>query len=449
MTQPATVRTPTPRTAPLRRSGGQATTGDCFSDTHFLAAMQEMEALGLRVTAAPHPGSRPFDVLAGRGHLRWFVVPARPRAVRIASLALIQPLRPSARILKQAMTVAAGLGLPHLWRNGRVHVSGTHRAARGFDAAASQAAFLTGTAGPHRKLTVQWMDAHGGIRGYAKVSRTPAVQALLANEGSVLDQLHGIRLHSAVVPRVWLREFREDGASILAMDTVRTPQQPCCTRLHPSHLVFLEELAARTASQSMPDGEGLLRDLRAQVAQLPVPLPEAWRQRFDLALRGLAFAPDLIAPHGLPGQALRVRLGIRRLRVPGGLRPDPFPARAALRAPEESRRRLPCGRIDPHPELQAPAGRGTCEVDGLPLRPGPDVGRTAFEPGRSSLDLGRRTSRVIDAGRAGHAWAGFAMRYRHAPVCARHRVCAGGAILMHWKPLPNKEHGACRPMARA
>jgi len=43
----------------------------------------------------------------------------------------------------------------------------------------------------------------------------------------------------------------------------------------------------------------LLRDLRAQVACLPAPLTEAWQQRFDLALQGLAFAPDLIAPHGL------------------------------------------------------------------------------------------------------------------------------------------------------
>lgn len=192
MTQPATVRTPTSRAAPLRRSGGQAPTGRCFGDVHFLAAVQEMEALGLRVTAAPHPGSRPFDVLAGRGRLRWFVVPTGPRTVRIASLALIQPLRPAARLFKQAMTVAAELGLPHLGRNGRVHISGIRRAARGFDAAASQAAFLTGTAGPHRKLTVQWMDACGGIRGYAKVSRTPPVQALLANEASVLDQLHRI-----------------------------------------------------------------------------------------------------------------------------------------------------------------------------------------------------------------------------------------------------------------
>lgn len=299
MTQPATVRPPTPRAAPLRRSGVQATNRDCFGDAHFLAAVQEMEALGLRVTATPHPGSHPFDVLAGRGHLRWFVLPAGPRGVRIASLALIQPLRPAARLFKRALVVAAGLGLPHLRPHGGVHVSGIRRAARGFDAAASHAAFLTGTAGPHRKLTVQWMDARGGIRGYAKVSRTPAVQALLSNEGSVLDQLHRIGLHSAVVPRVSLREFREDGTAILATDTVRTPRQPCCTRLHTSHLVFLAELAARTASPRMPDGDGLLRDLRAQVACLPVALTEAWRQRFDLALQGLAFAPDLIAPHGL------------------------------------------------------------------------------------------------------------------------------------------------------
>lgn len=299
MTQPATVRTPTPRAAPLRRSGGPAPFGGCFGDPHFLAAMQEMEALGLRATAAPHPGSRPFDVLAGRGHLRWFVVPAGPQAVRPASLALIQPLRPRARIVKQAMVVAATLGLPHLWRNGRVHVSGICRAARGFDAAASQAAFLTGTAGPHRKLTVQWMDGRGGIRGYTKVSRTPGAQALLANEASVLEQLRRIGLHSAVVPRVRLREFREDGAAILATDTVRTPQHSCCTRLHTSHLVFLEELAARTASPRMPDGESLLRELRGQVARLPAPLPAGWRQRFDLALQGLAFAPDLIAPRGL------------------------------------------------------------------------------------------------------------------------------------------------------
>jgi hypothetical protein len=299
MTRPATVRTPASRAAPLRRSDVPAAAGSCFGDPHFRAAVLEMEALGLRVTAAPHPGSRPFDVLPGRGQRRWFILPAGPRAVRMASLALIQPLRPAARLVKRALAATAALGLPHPGRHCRVHVSGTCRVARAFDASASHAAFLTGTASPHRKLTAQWMDARGGIRGYAKVSRTPAVQALLANESSVLGQLHRIGLHSAVVPRVWLHEFREDGAAILATDALRRSRQSCCTRLHASHLVFLEELAARTASPRMPDGDGLLRDLRWQVARLRTALTRAWRYRFELALRGLAFAPDLIAPHGL------------------------------------------------------------------------------------------------------------------------------------------------------
>lgn len=298
MMQPATVRRSIPRAAPPCRGGGAAA-DSCFGDGPFVAAVHEMEALGLRVTTAAHPGSIPFDVLPGRAHLRWFLVPARSRKVRLASLALIQPLRPAARLFKHAMTVSAALGLPPPWRQGRVHVSGICNAARGFDAAASQAAFLTGTAGPHRKLTVQWMDDRGGITGYAKVSRAPAVQALLANEASVLNRLGKIGLRTAVLPRAWLREGREGDAAILATDTVRTSRHPCSASLHPSHLLFLQELAVRTASPDMPDGDGLLRGLRAQLGALATSLSTGWRQRLDRTLRGLAFAPDLVAPRGL------------------------------------------------------------------------------------------------------------------------------------------------------
>lgn len=55
----------------------------------------------------------------------------------------------------------------------------------------------------------------------------------------------------------------------------------------------------RTASPEMPDGDGLLRGLRAQVANLATALSAKWRQRFERALQGLAFAPDLVAPRGL------------------------------------------------------------------------------------------------------------------------------------------------------
>lgn len=272
---------------------------ECLDDPHFLAAVREMEALGLRVTTAPHTDSTAFDIVAGRAHLRWFLVPSRPRAVCIASLALIQPLRPAARMFKRCMTYAVGLGLPHLWRHARVHVSGTNRAARVFGSDATQAAFLSGTAGPHRKLAVQLMDARGGIMGYAKVSRTPVVQTLLANEAAILAELHDHGgLQSTVLPRVLLHELR-DGAAVLVTDTVRTTRQPCCTRLHTAHLAFLDELAARTASSRVPDGDGLLRSLRAKVAALPASLSTEWRQRFARALQALVPAPDLMAPRGL------------------------------------------------------------------------------------------------------------------------------------------------------
>lgn len=296
MTQPATVRT-VPRGARLH--GARPQGRGCFDDPHFLAAACEMEALGLHVSAAPHPDSVPFDVLGGRAHLRWFLIPPQPRSVRFASLALIQPQRRAARLFKRTLSSAVGFGLPLPWRDATAHVSGVARAARAFGIDASQAAFLTGTASPHRKLTVQWMDDCGAIKAYAKVARTPAVQALLANEAAVLEQLRIIHLSAAAVPRMLSRELR-NGAMVLVTDTVRTTRHACCTRLDVAHLTLLDELAAATGSSPRrPDGEELLRHLRVQVAGLATGLSAAWRQRFDRALEGLAFAPDLIAPRGL------------------------------------------------------------------------------------------------------------------------------------------------------
>jgi hypothetical protein len=311
MTRAATAKVPAPRPAHRRRNDGQAPRG-CFDDPHLLDALQEMEALGLRVAPTAHAGAIPFDVLAGRARLRWFLLPRRPHAASVAALAMIQPLRPVARAFKLAMVGAARVGVPRVWRQGTLHVSGAIRCADVFGPDTTQAAFLTGTAGPHRKLTVQLMTARGDIRGYAKVSRTPAGQALIANEGLVLAQLRALGLHAATVPRVLLRETR-NGAAVLATDSARTPHDACSVHLRPAHLAFLEELAARTASPRVPDGGKLLRGLRAQVTQLAPALPYAWRPRLERALQELAFMPSLIAPRGLahgdftPGNTFRHR----------------------------------------------------------------------------------------------------------------------------------------------
>lgn len=271
---------------------------ECFADPGFCAALREMRALGLRVTPEPHAGAVPFDVRAGRMRLRWYLMPPGPRDVRRASLALIQPLRTRARLGKRLLGAAAWLGAPHLGRHAVAWVSGSNRLAALFGRDPMYTAFVTGTTGPHRKLAVQFMDARGCIRGYAKVACAPAARALLANEAAALAALHREHLRSALVPRLLLHTER-DGAAMLATDAVRTTRDASRTRLGAAHLAFLDELAARSATWRVPDGAALLHALRAQTEGVATSLSDRWRSRLGHAWRELALAPELIAPRGI------------------------------------------------------------------------------------------------------------------------------------------------------
>ena len=271
---------------------------DFVSDTCFQAAVQEMEAIGLRVQLQPHAGSKPYGVLSGRTSSRFFLLPARPRAVSAASLALVQPVRFAPRVAKGLVTVGARLGLTNFVLSRKVHISGSSDFVRRVDCGASDSAFLTGTPGPHRKLSVQLMDDTGQIKGYAKVSLAPAVHLLLTHEADMLRMLGAIHLSSARIPHVLLHEMRA-GVAVLATDTVRTADARCLSHLHLLHLDFLEELAARTASGWARCGESLLVDWTAQIQRIASHLSLPWRQRFDRALKVLAAKPQLITSKGL------------------------------------------------------------------------------------------------------------------------------------------------------
>lgn len=267
-----------------------------LADPGWQAATLEMAALGWRVTPQPQPGTLPFGVLAGHAGTRWFLLPLHPRAASRGALALVQPLRRAPRTLRHLSEWALGAGLaPALWRR-RVHVAGGADPAGVFGAAAAHCAFLTGTAGPHRKLVVQYMDGDGHALGYAKVSRTPAVQTLLANEAATLAMLHAARLQSARVPRV-LQRTLAGGTAILATDTVAGPRGPRPLQLQASHLAFLDELAARTPHTV--SGEALLAVWQAQVRGIAHHLSAAWQVRLAHALRNLGAQASRIAPRGL------------------------------------------------------------------------------------------------------------------------------------------------------
>lgn len=259
--------------------------------------MLEMEALGLRVTPQPQADSVPYGVLAGNAGSRWFLLPIGPRAVCRGSLAMIQPLRRVPRTLRNVFGRAFGMGVAPILLRHRVHVSGNNRLAGVFGSGDMRSAFLTGTAGPHRKLAVQCMDRSGNILGYAKVSRTPAVHALLANEAATLHALRDAGLHSATIPHVLLHEVRA-GTAVLATDTVAGAWEPRPCRLQAIHLAFLDELAARTVCTDAINGNTLLDAWQAQVRGIAGRLSAAWQVRLARVLRMLEPQAALIAPRG-------------------------------------------------------------------------------------------------------------------------------------------------------
>jgi hypothetical protein len=179
-----------------------------------------------------------------------------------------------------------------------VHVSGASDFARLVDARARHGAFLTGTPGPHRKLSVQLMDDAGHIQAYAKVSLVPAVQALLQREAEVLRLLAAMDLHTAWLPCV-LRSETRDGTAIFATDAVRTRSARCLTDLDALHLAFLEELAACTAPAWARSGESLLTGWSRRIERLRAHLAPAWRERLDRAIAILSAEPSLISSGGM------------------------------------------------------------------------------------------------------------------------------------------------------
>jgi hypothetical protein len=283
--------------ASIRREHRKRRRPGFASDTFFHAAVQEMEAIGLRVRPLPHPGSAPYGVLSGRTGSRFFLLPARPRAVSTGSLALVQPVRLAPRAVKGLATVAVRLGLAGLLPH-KVHVSGAGDFARLVDARARHGAFLTGTPGPHRKLSVQLMDDAGHIQAYAKVSLVPAVQALLQREAEVLRLLAVMGLRTAWLPCVLRSEVR-GGTAILATNAVRTCTARCLSDLDALHLDFLEELAACTASAWARSGAWLLAEWCARIERLRAHLAPPWRERLDRAVAILSAEPALVSSSGL------------------------------------------------------------------------------------------------------------------------------------------------------
>ncbi|MAY64092.1 MAG: hypothetical protein CML29_17955 [Rhizobiales bacterium] len=243
----------------------------------FEQFLGDLAALGVRPVAS---GGTAYGMMKARTNARWWLMPLGAGRVSSASIAMYQPASAIARAARLGIRAALRAGLTCGWSSGRIRFDRSPRLPDGVLPDLAMCAYFTGTAGPHRKTAIQFMDAGGGILGYAKLSRNSLVVPFLSHEARMLGRLDGMRLRSADVPKLLVfHGFEGDAPSLLVTDSRKeagtySPMDP-----RPEHLRFLAELASRTGSRGALNAGGellrLARDNR---------LPTAWRHRFERGL---------------------------------------------------------------------------------------------------------------------------------------------------------------------
>lgn len=261
----------------------------------FHQAIAEIESLGIRVADRASFGATPYAIVGGRSNARWWLIPLSNRHVTISSMALYQPIRTSAKVVKHAAVTLSRLGLRALWARPILYLSGESSLARHFGEDDLSYAYFTGTDSPHRKVAVQTMDVTGQLRGFAKVSMSPCVRPLLQHEAETLGLVNRLNLSSALVPKV-LFAGEEDGTQLLVTDTQKTPKSTTSTDLLPAHVDFLRELASKTTvpiechasggTRRADDGRGseYAQSLIEQFRRLEHRLPAPWSRRLADAI---------------------------------------------------------------------------------------------------------------------------------------------------------------------
>jgi hypothetical protein len=246
----------------------------------FRDAAADMESQGIRVTSAPVAGSKTYAVVGGRSSARWWLVPLQNGRVAASGLALFQPLLASARLQKCAALVLSLLGLGRFWAQECVYISGEPKFGRLFPGAPSHCySWFTGTDSPHRKVAVQIMDINGGVLGFGKLTRSPAVGALLLREAAVLQRVRALGLKSAYVPSTLYVGPHEKGI-LLVTDTRKTMLTRSTTRFTATHRCFLHEMAVATAAG--PRLLGAIADAFAsRIANVRTRLSGDWARRLD------------------------------------------------------------------------------------------------------------------------------------------------------------------------
>lgn len=261
-----------------------------FSNPVFRKAVAEIESLGVQVSDRKIPGAIPYGIMGGRSNQRWWLIPLANSHVAANGMALFQPILKSAKFLKSIAVGASHIGLSSLWARDRIYIKGCPHISEFLLPDGGYCAYFTGTDSPHRKLAVQFMDGQGGIRGFAKVTKSSAIKALLEHEAATLNHLNKLGLRAAYIPNVLFCGQQQD-AHVLITDTLKTGSARTTTSIQNTHLAFLEELFEKTEENQPLRGGWIASQLEARYSEISTQMNSAWRRRLEHCI-------EYISDHG-------------------------------------------------------------------------------------------------------------------------------------------------------
>ncbi|MCA0911028.1 phosphotransferase [Qipengyuania gaetbuli] len=204
---------------------------------------------------------------------------------------MLQPVNWSSGLAKSWSQLMALFGPRSFVGPERINLKGQPDIGTDFGGEAESFAYFTGTSGPHRKSTIQVMDCHGRILGYAKLSRREPVRKFIDREAKLLERIAGLGLVSAVAPEVLVKRS-SDSYSLLVTDAAREKRSKAAMPFGDKHLRFLRELHSVTVHEG---AQSLLARLKEDVASIEASLDSRWIQRFRHASSTLGSK----APHML------------------------------------------------------------------------------------------------------------------------------------------------------
>lgn len=231
-----------------------------------------------------------FALVKARSNARWWLLPLDHRRAASAGLEMLQPVTLTATIAKAWTQAMSRFGPRRLIARQTILLDGKPDLGAQFNNELLEFAYFTGTAGPHRKTSIQIMDRDARILGYAKLSREGPVAKFIDGEVDFLKEIDQLRLKSAKVPEV-LASRRSKKYSLLVTDTTSERRTNPVQAFGLKHLKFLNEVQGLTSQRG---AEALCARLLNDVTVLRSYLSADWEKRLRHAISLLErYAPDM------------------------------------------------------------------------------------------------------------------------------------------------------------